>query len=149
MSTLLMKVHTDSEQCKKECNRKSKIVWSGYQRSSHSLIARRKTNTAKTSNHERKKSMPLPKLFHTTPFFSLFCFLQRSLDSQTFHWCVPIHAMPIGYFRSISAKDNSRPTFLVLDIKDANNHIVHRVHIWILNPTRSKSLRIANTSEDT
>jgi len=38
---------------------------------------------------------------------------------------------------------------LVLDIKDANNHILHKVHIWILNPTRSKSLTIANRSEDT
>lgn len=57
--------------------------------------------------------------------------------------------MPNGYYSSVSVKDNSRPTFLVLDIKDANNHIVHRVHIWILNPNRSKSLRIPNRSEDT
>ena len=31
--------------------------------------------------------------------------------------------MPNGYYSSVSVKDNSKPTFLVLDIKDANNHI--------------------------
>lgn len=68
--------------------------------------------------------MSLPKLF-------LFPFLFSSavLDLQTFHWCVPIHAMPYGYFSSVSAKDNSGPTFLVLDIKDANNHIVQSPHM--------------------
>lgn len=102
---------------------------------SQSLIARMKTYTSKTSNHERKISLNV--LAITLSYYILlfpFLFSSAVLDSQIFHWCdpchfIPIHAMPNGYFSSVSAKDNSGPTFLVLDIKDANNHIVQSPHM--------------------
>jgi len=93
MSTLLMKVHTDAEQCKKECNRKSKIVWSGHQHSSQSLSTEEdrlilpKQLTMKGKTH----AMPPAQTLSYYTLFSLFCFLQRSWIRKHF----------IGVFRSM------------------------------------------------
>ncbi len=136
MSTLLMKLHTETERCKEECNRKEIVCphVPGHHAAQLSLIARGKTYTAKTSNHERNISLNV--LAITLSYNLLFPLLFSSavLDSQIFHWCdpchfIPIHAMPNGYFSSVSAKGNSGPTFLLLDIKDADNHIVQSPHM--------------------
>lgn len=152
MSTFLMKLHTETERCKEEWNRKeivcphvpghhaAQLSLSLSQHGGRLILPKQATM--------KGKAMSLPKLFHTTSFFSLFCFLLQSWIRKHF----------IGVFRSMPC---------LMDISDpyrpkttAGRHswyltskmqtiIQYRVHIWILNPTRSKSLRIANRSEDT
>lgn len=83
MSTLLIKVHTDF---KKKFVFMLLVTSTTLSFSGGRLIVPKQA-TMKGKTH----SMSLPKLFHTTPFFSLFCFLQRSWIRKHF----------IGVFRSM------------------------------------------------
>lgn len=91
MSTLLIKVHTDSEQCKEECNRRYIVLMLLVTSITLSFSGGRLILPKQATMKGKTHSMSLPKLFYTTPFFSLFCFLQRSWIRKHF----------IGVFRSM------------------------------------------------